>query len=519
MSTADPSAASPSPGREKVYAPVPGPADRESFFAAAARNRRASWRLTALSTLAILILGIPLSTVVAPLLYGAFFLGADAMNLITPTPDALGSAMRKYDEADQRAARAPGATPGVSDPSREQIVSAVLVGAAILVPPGALFLLLAWLGVRALFLRHGVGGVLLSLGAREPRTGDLEERQLVNLVAEMAIAAGVPPLRVMLLDTPAVNAAAVGSSLQDGVVIVSRGLLDALDRDETQGVIGHLIGSVGNGDLRLAMTVLSVFQTVGVVAAALSSPFGPQARATLWRLVRFAFGRRSREAGAEAEAVTRLLADTLDAETLEIEDFEKQGWLGKVKSVAMLPFLTAYMAFWMNQRILGMILVGPPLSLAWRARRYLADATAVQLTRNPDGLARALLRLAGAEAAVPGAGWASHLFVTWPRKIGDRETFAAKVGIVGSLHPAPERRLERLRAMGSTVPPPAAPGSGRLGLKVAGALLFSPLILLLLAMMLAVAGGVVMISLAIDGLFLFGLFVVPLHALLRHFGR
>ena len=111
-------------------------------------------------------------------------------------------------------------------------------------------MLLAWLGARALFLGAGVESLLRSLGAREPRPGDLEERQLQNLVEEMAIAAGVRPPRVAILDGAAANAGAVGSGPDDATLIVSRRLLDELDRDQSQGIIAQLVGSVGNGDLR-----------------------------------------------------------------------------------------------------------------------------------------------------------------------------------------------------------------------------------------------------------------------------
>ena len=81
-----------STGREAPlhpWRPIPGPVDRESFFAAQARNRRATWRLGAVGVLAVLLMGIPLSVVVSPLVWAAFFLLNDIVNRITPTPDLL----------------------------------------------------------------------------------------------------------------------------------------------------------------------------------------------------------------------------------------------------------------------------------------------------------------------------------------------------------------------------------------------------------------------------------------------
>ena len=476
--------------------------DRESFFTAQARNRRTAWRLTALCVLAVLILGIPLSTILSPLFYGVAVLVVDVANVFTPLPDPVSWFFNDLHPV-----------PAFPDSA----LWGYVIFAIVLAPPGALFLLLVWIGSRALLLRSGAGGILLSLGAREPKARDLEERQLVNLVAEMAIAAGVPPPRVLLLDTRAVNAAVVGSSLEDGAVVVTRGLLDALDRDETQGVVGHLVASMANGDLRSAMTMLSLYHALGAVTAALSCPFSPSARAAVLRLVRLALRRRSPVEGSEAaesEAVSQLLARAFEGADLKWDDFERQGWIGKVKSYAALPFLAAYMAFLAGQKLLGAVLVTPPLIFAWRSRRHLADATAVQLTRNPDSLARALLRLSRPDAAVPGAAWASHLFATWP---GEEGTLGEKIGLL-SLQPTIASRLLRLRALGSTVEaPPPPPRRGRVkdgfqGMTPLAWVLASPFILGFTGL---VVGNIMALGLTIEGACL-SLFVIPLHLLLRY---
>ena len=168
---------------------VPGPVDRQSFFDAQRRNRRAAWRLSALSGLTVVLMGMPLAAVISPLLYGFLFLGADLLNLATPTPDLFRLAFTTLDPV-MKALDAPRSMP----------VGTVAGGAALLLAPGAIALVLLWLALRALFLGGGTGGVVLALGARAPRRDDPEERQLVNLIEEMAIAAGVPPPRVAVLD-------------------------------------------------------------------------------------------------------------------------------------------------------------------------------------------------------------------------------------------------------------------------------------------------------------------------------
>ncbi len=196
---------------------VPGPADREHFLAAQARNRRATWRLTALAPLAVVLMGVPMSVVISPLVYAALFVLNDAVNLVVPTPDLLYLAAH----LDQN----PSWTV-LPELTRNALVFAALVLS------GSVVMLLAWLGARVLFLSAGPDGILRALGAREPRMGDLEEQQLRNVVAEMAIAGGVKPPRVLLLDGTAANAAAVGSSPDDATIIVSRRLLDELDRED-----------------------------------------------------------------------------------------------------------------------------------------------------------------------------------------------------------------------------------------------------------------------------------------------
>ena len=76
----------------------------------------------------------------------------------------------------------------------------------------------------------------------------------------------------MLLDGQIANAAVVGSSPEDAVVVVSRRLLDEMDRDETQGILAHQIASIGNGDLGIALSMVTVFRTFGLVNTLLDAP-------------------------------------------------------------------------------------------------------------------------------------------------------------------------------------------------------------------------------------------------------
>jgi heat shock protein HtpX len=89
------------------------------------------------------------------------------------------------------------------------------------------------------------------------------------------------------------------------------------------------------------------------------------------------------------------------------------------------------------------------VGLLWRSRRYLADATAVQLTRNPTGLARGLRHLGDAGAVIPGGEAVAHLFVVGPTDERARGSFTEREGLLMSMHPALKRRLARLERMGA----------------------------------------------------------------------
>ncbi len=470
-----------------AYPAVPGPTDRESFFAAQARHRRASGWFTLLAAVAIAMMGIPLSAVISPLLYAAAVIVVDLVNLLVPMPDLL----RFVAESESG---------GPTGPVPPEVVALAVVA---VVGPGSVTLLLSWLGVRRLFRRAGAGGTVAALGARPPSAA-LEERQLANLVAEMAVAAGLRPPDVMLLDSPVPNAAAVGSGIDDATVVVTTGLLATLDRDETQGVVAHLVASVGNGDLRIGTTISSVFQTLGLVGSVLRAPSEGSPRTTLRRLLRYAFRRSPDEGAALAEVLVRAGGAWDESDYVDEDP-------GRLKSVLLLPFLVAGGAFQLTSGIFGMMVVNPFLRRAWRARRHLADASAVQLTRNPDGLARALGTLSQRGGVVPGTEWAAHLFA-----VGYAAPPEKQVSPMPAFQPPVAKRLDRLARMGASSAPRAVktPLGQRLAL-AAVVLVTSPCWLPMAALLLGTAIIMTGVSLAIDMLFLAPM-VALVHVVLRN---
>jgi Zn-dependent protease with chaperone function len=393
---------------------ISGSSDRESFFEAQARNRRATWRLSVVSGLAVVVLGIPLALTITPLLYAAALIVADFVSLWTPLPAIF------WQCANQIARYGVLAVSSLSQ-GKAADPQALTVGAAVLLLPGAVFSVILWAGVLAFFRRAGVGGALLALKAREPNPSNLKELQLSDVVQEMAIAAGLPVPRVMLIDAPGANAAAIGTSPNDARIVVSRGLLEQLSRDELEGAVAHLIASISNGDLRIAFRVTSVFETCGLLLAVINSPFGSRSRRTLWQIV--CYGVASNRAGeataAEAATLGQLLTRRSELETDDIDRLfdttsSRKSTLRSLRNFLLFPIFLTNFAIKLSLWFFSFAILEPSMALLWRTRKYLADASAVQLTRNPDGLAEALRKLNSVPTQIPGGAWASHLFLVHP---------------------------------------------------------------------------------------------------------
>lgn len=218
----------------------------------------------------------------------------------------------------------------------------------------------AFIGLASLWrlngLRSGGGAVAVALGGE--RVTGLErnplKRRLHNVVEEMAIAAGLPVPQVYVLENePGINAFAAGLQPADVAVAVTRGALERLSRDELQGVVAHEFSHVLNGDMRLNARLMGY--TFGLVAV---SMFGRMMlRGGAWGGGRARGGRSSGGGGAAAALLAAGLAILV---------------LGSIG-----------------------VLAGRLLQAAVsRQREVLADASAVQFTRNPDGLANALKRIA-----------------------------------------------------------------------------------------------------------------------------
>lgn len=477
------------------WTPIPGPVDRTTFFEEQARHRRSTWRLSVAATVAVLVTGLPLSLVLTPVVHTLVLVVLTMVRPFAPQTEPVWTAYAWmfgliFDTV-ERLDTAP----------MTYLLPRIVLAGVLMVIPGVAAMGTIWLWLGWLFARQGIGAVLAGLGAREPRLDDLEERQLVNVVEEMAIAAGLPAPRVTLIDSDVANAAAVGSSPSDATVVVSRRLLDELNRDDTQGALAHVIGSISNGDLCIALTVVRVFQTLGLASTLLAFPFSPRARATVWQLVGLARGESQPNAGALHAMLTRDLDDVDQEDVDRVLGPEEQrsrgigSWPLRIRVYALFPLWFASSMAKVAMMMLTSFVAEPLVALAWRARRYLADATAVQLTRNPDGLAHALQALATSGGVLPGGRWAAHLFVVggavsesnrrlqlrWARMRVDHDASGGGVArrialgrqlqreyvaaaeqsepnsITGqatsilNFHPPLDKRLQRLRAQGASI--------------------------------------------------------------------
>ncbi|MBI1967759.1 MAG: M48 family metalloprotease [Gemmatimonadetes bacterium] len=263
------------------------------------------------------------------------------------------------------------------------------------------------LGTSRYAYATGATKVLWATGAREVVTPrDDRERQLVNVVEEMAIAAGVPRPRIWIVPDPDPNAFATGTDPSRAHVAVTEGLLALCSRDELQGVIGHELGHVKNYDVRLMTTLAAL---VGAVAL-ISDGVGRMLRGG----VRIGGGGGSRGG--------------------------KKGGAG--------PLLLILLAVWIISWILAPIITRFLALAVSRKREYLADAMGAQFTRNPLALASALEKIEKAEAPTTAIKrGAAHLCIADPlgRRLDNREGVVADVL---ATHPPMAVRISRLKGMG-----------------------------------------------------------------------
>ena len=457
--------------------------ERESFFAAIARHRRAAWQVSAVAAVGIAILAFVVATLTSPLFYALIGLLLDVINLFVPTPDLLGGVMDTLGY--------------ISDHIETQPASSWLYLALVAALPGLIAVALVLLTLRRI-VREAEASGAQELALRAPNPSVLAEQRLANVVAEMAIAANIKAPKVAIVDTPGINAAVYGPDDEAVTVLVSTGLLDKLNRAQKQAVAGHLIGLIANGDVVQGMRVAQTLSLFGFVARLSDGIVDPPAWSRLWQTLREAL--KTGASSADSRLILELtnpFGSPQSSPPSSGNTSNKLTWREWIR----MPLYGPVVISGFFGGLVSSVFLEPLLALIWRRRKYLADAIAVQLTRDPQALSDALGQL-GNGGGFP--AWCSHMLVAGGARRGGLLS-----GSSLPMYPPHDKRLKALARMGATVtlsPPRSMPVWVKLLIAGAGVLVVS---LLSVAIYL-----LVIISIALSGLFTL-LPTVILHALLR----
>jgi heat shock protein HtpX len=277
-----------------------------------------------------------------------------------------------------------------------------LLGAAIVTGAGLIWGLIT--------LSSGAEILASFAGARDANPNEPPERQFIDVVAEMAIAAGIEAPRPMVMETPALNAFASGSSPKHAMITATTGILQACTREELQAVIGHEMGHVAEYDVRYT-TVVAAMAGVIVLLAHL-----------LGNIAQYSFGWGGYGYGGYGYRPSRS---------------RDEGGAGGIR-IALTLVVVAVLVVLLVVAPLASKLVQMAIS---RQREYLADASSARLTRNPTGLIHALQRLeAGDTNVAPSNSPVSALCIAAPKGAWFSGLF--------STHPPIPDRIARLRNLG-----------------------------------------------------------------------
>jgi len=374
----------------------------------------------------VLIAAIAISFLLSPLLISVIVLLSDLIGILLPTPDIGGMIFQFCRELMSHTDVMP----------LRRIVGAVLLAAL----PGLLLSAAFWLALRRLYFRVAVESVIQLLGARDVDAKDLDEQQLLEAVQALASAVEIPAPRVKIYAGDALNVGVIGRSADNAVLLVSQKTLNALDRTQSRALVGHVVASIANGDLRIAGLVISVLQLYGLVRLLAVALFENHARMLVLRLFRQVFDGAGSDQRGDIDLMTQLVAAATMEETQpQLPPGEGVADKTTWKDALRLPFLATQLLGGMLLPMLTSFMLNPLFGFGLRERRLLADATAAELTGEPEALHAALLRIRETGLRAPGPLWLRHLFVT-----------AGGCGAIASFHPPLAQRIDALEQMGGT---------------------------------------------------------------------
>ena len=270
--------------------------------------------------------------------------------------------------------------------------------AFVAVGAGVLLLILGGSLYKMLSLAGGGPAIAEMLGGRlvSHATTDPLRRRLLNVVEEMAIAAGMPIPQVYLMSDHSINAFAAGRTPADAVIGITEGALERLDRQELQGVIAHEFSHIANGDMRLNIRLISILH--GILLIGLIGYF-------LLRSLRYAGRSRGRKGGGAVLALAALGGGLM-----------------------VIGYAGTFCGQWIQ-------------AIVSRQREYLADSSAVQFTRSIEGIGGALKKIGGSAGVgsyldSPSAPQYSHAYFA--------DGIASFWQAMFATHPPLEARIRRI---------------------------------------------------------------------------
>ena len=278
------------------------------------------------------------------------------------------------------------------------------------VPYGTIFALLVGVGMAANSMMNGASMVLRSTQARRAVPENEKEKQLLNVVAEMAAAAGLRPPEAYVVPDPDLNAFAAGITPQSSVIAVTEGLLSTLNREELQAVVAHEMSHIRNYDMRLMTVSAALMGAIALLSDLAGRTMRPRYGSSLGRSSSSGSSSGGRKGGGGA-------------------------------------LVLVLFAVWMLLVVLAPLISRMLAMAISREREYLADASGAELTRNPLALVSALEKIRAAVMPTYAINnGVAHMCITDPRGslIEEKMGFAADLF---ATHPPMEKRILALKVM------------------------------------------------------------------------
>lgn len=272
-----------------------------------------------------------------------------------------------------------------------ELLASIALGVSALVVLAALFKLMQLSG-GGRKVAESMGGRLINLNTR-----DRDEKKMLNVVEEMAIAAGTPVPPVYLMEDDSINAFAAGYKIQDAVIGVTRGCIQHLSRDELQGVVAHEFSHIFHGDMRLNLRLVGILHGILIIGLA---------GHLLMRSGFYGSASRSRSSNNSSNTAA-------------------------IFGIGVALIAIGYAGTFFGNLIKAAVS---------RQREFLADASAVQFTRNPDGISGALKKIgalpAGSKVSAKNASEFSHMYFS--------QGISSAFNSMMATHPPLTERIQRI---------------------------------------------------------------------------